>query len=89
MEKSRKRKNISPEGGFHDVPRYVHPPIYMTEVKSPISLMLLMSSGTYHFLLFQQVVLSSSGLSHHVLCCFFGCPGYTKIAVAAHIWHLS
>jgi len=25
MERSRKREDISPEGGFHDIPRYVHP----------------------------------------------------------------
>ena len=87
MERSRKRENISPEGGFHDVPRYVHPSIYMTEVEGAISLMLLMFSGTCHsIVLTGRLVVIGTSSSCTVL--FFGRFGYKKIAVAAHIWHL-
>jgi hypothetical protein len=79
------RENISPEGGFHDLPRYVHPPINMTEVETPISFVLLMFSGICHFLLLLTGCLLVIGTSSPCTVLFFGRPRYTKIAIARHI----
>lgn len=84
MEKSRKRENISPKGGFHDAPRYVHPSIHDGGGEPDLA------RATHVFGYFSfSVVLTGSlvviGTSSSCIVLLFGRPGYTRIAVAAHM----
>jgi len=86
MEKLRKRRNISPEGGFLDVPTqewYVHSPIYNGGIgEAPLA------HATRVFGYMSLAIILTGETSSSCAVMFFGRPGYKTITVAAHINHL-